>query len=121
MGSEGWNGFKEAYGFKLHLLIDCETKFPIALIVTNGLASDNTLAIPLLKRAKSWLKKVGYEPHIMEVANGSCGTAEYDRETIIKLRRDEAQKAAELIGAEYHEGVVDDIEVFYEPRTLHTN
>ena len=25
-GSEGWNGFKEAYGFKLHLLIDCETK-----------------------------------------------------------------------------------------------
>jgi len=60
LGSEGWNGFKEAYGFKLHLLIDCETKFPIALTVTNGLASDNTLAIPLLKRAKSWLKKCGY-------------------------------------------------------------
>lgn len=59
-GSEGWNGFKEAYGFKLHLLIDCETKFPIALTVTNGLASDNTLAIPLLKRARSWLKKCGY-------------------------------------------------------------
>ncbi|MBI2613479.1 MAG: transposase [Candidatus Levybacteria bacterium] len=59
-GSEGWNGFKEAYGFKLHLLIDCETKFPIALTITNGLASDNTLAIPLLKRAKNWLKKCGY-------------------------------------------------------------
>ncbi len=59
-GSEGWNGFKEAYGFKLHLLIDCETKFPIALIVTNGLASDNTLAIPLLKRARNWLKECGY-------------------------------------------------------------
>jgi len=59
-GSEGFNGFKEAYGFKLHLLIDCETKFPIALVITNGLASDNTLAIPLLKRAKNWLKKVGY-------------------------------------------------------------
>jgi hypothetical protein len=60
LGSEGWNGFKEAYGFKLHLLIDCETKFPIALTVTNGLASDNTLAIPLLKRAKSFLKNCGY-------------------------------------------------------------
>lgn len=60
VGSEGWNGFKEAYGFKLHLLIDCETKFPIALVVTNGLASDNTLAIPLLKRAKHYLKKCGY-------------------------------------------------------------
>lgn len=60
LGSEGWNGFKEAYGFKLHLLIDCETKFPIALVVTNGLASDNTLAIPLLKKAKYWLKRCGY-------------------------------------------------------------
>lgn len=60
LGSEGWNGFKEAYGFKLHLLVDCETKFPIALVVTNGLASDNTLAIPLLKKAKRWLIEAGY-------------------------------------------------------------
>ena len=60
LGSEGWNGFKEAYGFKLHLLIDAQTKFPIALCITNGTASDNTLAIPLLKRAKVWLKKCGY-------------------------------------------------------------
>jgi hypothetical protein len=60
LGSEGWNDFKKGYGFKLHLLIDCETKFPIALIVTNGLANDGTLAIPLLKRARSWLKQTGY-------------------------------------------------------------
>lgn len=59
-GSEGWNGFKEAYGFKLHLLIDAETKFPIALTVTNGLAGDSTLAIPLLKKARYWLKQCGY-------------------------------------------------------------
>ncbi len=60
LGSEGWNEFKEAYGFKLHLLIDAETKFPIALCITNGLAADCTLAIPLLKKARSWLKKTGY-------------------------------------------------------------
>ncbi len=60
LGSEGWNEFKEAYGFKLHLLIDAETKFPLALIITNGLAADNTLAIPLLKKARYWLKKTGY-------------------------------------------------------------
>lgn len=60
VGSEGWNGFKEAYGFKLHLLIDAETKFPIALSVTNGLANDNTLAIPLLKKALPFLKQTGY-------------------------------------------------------------
>ncbi len=60
LGSEGWNEFKEAYGFKLHLLIDAETKFPIALCITNGLAADCTLAIPLLKKARYWLKKTGY-------------------------------------------------------------
>ncbi len=60
LGSEGWNGFKEAYGFKLHLLIDAETKFPIALCITNGVANDMTLAIPLLKKARYWLKKTGY-------------------------------------------------------------
>ena len=59
-GSEGWNEFKKAYGFKLHCLIDAETKFPIALCITNGLASDNTLAIPLLKKAKLFLRNAGY-------------------------------------------------------------
>ena len=58
--SEGWNEFKEGFGFKLHLLIDCETKFPIAVCITNGLAHDMTLAIPLLKKARPWLKNCGY-------------------------------------------------------------
>src|SRR5690242_5710338 len=43
-GSEGWNEHKKAYGFKLHLLIDCQTKFPIALVIGNGIAHDSTLA-----------------------------------------------------------------------------
>lgn len=60
LGSEGWNDFKEAFGFKLHLLIDAETKFPIALCITNGVAADNTLAIPLLKKARYWLRKTRY-------------------------------------------------------------
>lgn len=60
LGSDGWNGFKQSFGFKLHALIDAETRFPIALIITNGLAADCTLAIPLLKKAKRYLKKKGY-------------------------------------------------------------
>ena len=60
LGSEGWNGFKKSFGFKLHALVDAETRFPIALIITNGLAADGTLAIPLLKKAKRYLKKNGY-------------------------------------------------------------
>lgn len=59
-GSEGWNEHKKGYGFKLHLLIDCESKFPIALTITNGIAADSTLAIPLLTKAKQWLKHCGY-------------------------------------------------------------
>ena len=35
-GSGGWNGKKEAIGFKLHLLIDAHTSFSIALIVGDG-------------------------------------------------------------------------------------
>lgn len=60
VGSENWNGFKKAYGFKLHLLIDTQTKMPIALIIGNGIAHDSTMAVPLLKKARAWLKKVGY-------------------------------------------------------------
>lgn len=60
LGSEGWNEFKKAYGFKVHLLIDCETKFPLAVCITNGLAADCTLAIPLLKKARYWLKRCRY-------------------------------------------------------------
>jgi len=60
LGSEGWNDFKEAFGFKLHLLIDTETKFPIAVCITNGVAADSTLAIPLLKKARSWLRRTDY-------------------------------------------------------------
>lgn len=60
LGSEGYNGHKKAFGFKLHLLIDAETNIPIALIIGNGLAADCTLAVPLLKKARPWLRRCGY-------------------------------------------------------------
>lgn len=59
-GSGDWNGHKKKYGFKLHLLIDANTSFPMALIVGDGVTHDSQLAIPLLKRARPWLKKCGY-------------------------------------------------------------
>ncbi len=60
LGSEGFNGHKKAFGFKLHLLIDAETQIPIAVILGNGLAHDGTLAVPLLRKARPWLKRCGY-------------------------------------------------------------
>lgn len=60
IGSSGWNGKKEAYGFKLHALVDVYTGVPIAIIMGNGLTHDSQLAVPLLKRARPWLKRCGY-------------------------------------------------------------
>lgn len=60
MGSLGYNGHKKSYGFKLHALIDVITKFPITLVTTNGLRYDGRLAIPLMKKAKPYLKKLRY-------------------------------------------------------------
>ena len=60
IGSSGWNGYKDAFGFKLHALIDSETGILIALIVKDGLTHESQIAIPLLKKARPWLKKCGY-------------------------------------------------------------
>lgn len=59
------------------------------------------------------LKKAGYEIHYMNVANGSLGTNCYDYETIVSMRRAEAMAAAKILGAEFHESICDDVEVFY--------
>jgi len=64
------------------------------------------------------LGRAGYEPHYMNIANGCCGTVEHSREEIIAIRRDEARAAAASIGAVYHESLVDDLGIFYEPGLL---
>ena len=64
------------------------------------------------------LKRAGYVVHYMNIANGSCGTVEYSKEEIIAIRRGEGQAAAALIGAVFHESLVDDLDIFYEPVLL---
>jgi N-acetylglucosamine malate deacetylase 1 len=59
------------------------------------------------------LGKAGYDLHVMNVANGSCGTAIEDRETIITQRWEEAQHAAQMLGAQIHPPLVDDLDIFY--------
>ncbi len=59
------------------------------------------------------LKQQGCEIHYMNIANGSCGTAEYSKEDIIRIRRSEAIAACERLGATYHESICDDMAVFY--------
>lgn len=64
------------------------------------------------------LRDAGYEIHYMNLANGCCGTTQYDRQTIAEIRREEAKAAAESIGAVFHESICNDLEIFYDKPTL---
>ncbi len=59
------------------------------------------------------LRDAGYEPHIMTLAKGDCGTATLDPDEVMGLRAQEAADAAALIGATYHPGLIKDLEVSY--------
>ena len=49
------HGFHQGkfYGYKCHLLIDCECELPVALSITSGNAADKTQIIPLMENADS--------------------------------------------------------------------
>lgn len=64
------------------------------------------------------LKEAGYEIHYLNVANGCCGTTQYDAPTIAAMRRDEARAACKLIGAVFHDSLCDDLGIFYDRPTL---
>ena len=64
------------------------------------------------------LARAGCEIHYMNIANGSCGSAEHDAETIAKIRLHEARNAARSIGAKFYPPLVSDLEIFYEKGLL---
>lgn len=64
------------------------------------------------------LKERGCEIHYMNIANGCYGTAEYSKEEITRIRRDESIAATEMLGATYHESLCDDMGVFYTEENL---
>jgi len=64
------------------------------------------------------LSRAGCEIHYMNVANGSCGSAEHDAEITADMRLQEARNAAKRIGATFHPPLVPDIEIFYEKGLL---
>ena len=64
------------------------------------------------------LADAGYECHVFTVGNGNCGTAVHSHEEIIRLRAAEGHSAASVIGATYHEGLANDIEIWYDDSLL---
>ena len=64
------------------------------------------------------LAKAGCEIHYMNVANGYCGTAEFDAKTIIAIRLQEAKNAARRIGAKFYPPIAPDLGIFYNEELL---
>jgi LmbE family N-acetylglucosaminyl deacetylase len=64
------------------------------------------------------LRDAGHELHYMNVANGCCGSTEYDAATAARIRREEAMAACRSIAAVFHESLVNDLEIFYDRPTL---
>jgi LmbE family N-acetylglucosaminyl deacetylase len=64
------------------------------------------------------LRQAGCETHYLNVANGSCGSVEYDAKTARKVRAGEARAAAKILDAKFHPSLVDDLEIFFDLKTL---
>lgn len=64
------------------------------------------------------LRQAGWEIHYMTVASGNCGSAEHDSVTTRRVRRREAQAACKVLGARWHPSVADDLEIFYDLKTI---
>src|SRR5213594_4281547 len=64
------------------------------------------------------LKKAGYETHYLNLASGNCGSAEYNGPTTRSIRNTEARAAAKVLGAEFHSGITDDLEILYNLELL---
>jgi LmbE family N-acetylglucosaminyl deacetylase len=66
----------------------------------------------------SLFRKTGWEVHIVTMAPGDKGTAEHSREVISRIRRAEAAKAAEVIGATYHCLELEDVYILYDRESI---
>lgn len=64
------------------------------------------------------VREQGFEAHIATMTPGDCGSAELGPEEIARVRREEGQRAAELIGAHYHCLEERDLRVVYCERTV---
>jgi LmbE family N-acetylglucosaminyl deacetylase len=64
------------------------------------------------------LHQKGWQVHIATMTPGDCGTVQYSREEISRIRRAEATKAAGILDGTYHCLECDDIFILYDRPTL---
>jgi LmbE family N-acetylglucosaminyl deacetylase len=64
------------------------------------------------------LGRAGFELHVMNVADGSCGSMVEDAASTAHRRLLEAKAAAALLGATLHPPIARDLEIFYNEHLL---
>lgn len=64
------------------------------------------------------LRRAGYEIHYFNVSNGCCGSTKYKPAQIRRIRLSEAKRAARVLGAHFHPPIGNDLEIFYDLKTL---
>ena len=64
------------------------------------------------------LQRAGWETHYLNIANGCCGSVQYNAGKTRVVRRAEAKRAAKVLGAHFHESLCNDMEIFYELKLL---
>ena len=64
------------------------------------------------------LKQAGYEIQYLNVAKGSCGSAEHSAAMTRSIRNTEARTAANILGAHFHPSLTEDLEILYNLELL---
>ncbi len=64
------------------------------------------------------LRQAGWHIHYLNLSSGNLGSATMPVEETIAIRKIESQRAAEILGAEWHPSVSHDLEILYEIPTL---
>src|SRR3954462_11781820 len=64
------------------------------------------------------LGQAGWQIHCLNLSSGDLGSMTLPRARITAARRQEAQTAAKLLGATWYPPFCNDLQIFYDDRTL---
>ncbi len=64
------------------------------------------------------LRRAGWDIHYFNIANGNCGSQQYNARQLARIRLGEARRAAQVLGAHFHPPVCNDLEILYELKSL---
>ena len=64
------------------------------------------------------LGEAGWELHYLNLSTGNLGSTTMTPARTARMRRGEAQAAARVLGATWHPPLCNDVEIFYDARTL---